>query len=140
MKFFSSDFTESVVWNAGISKQNERELERVQKVSVRLISGKYESYNEALKKLELDTLKERREILSNRFSEKCVKNDKTKHMFTILKKKHNMTFRNSDKYQPMNARTARLERSAIPKMIKHLNLKHKEQNLIQEKYTFKKKT
>ena len=61
-------------------------------------------------------------------------------MFTILKKKHNMKFRNSDKYQPMNARTARLERSAIPKMIKHLNLKHKEQNLIQEKYTFKKKT
>ena len=50
-----------VVWNAGISKQNERELERVKKVSVRLISGKYESYTEALKKLELETLKERRE-------------------------------------------------------------------------------
>ena len=55
-----------VVWSAGISKQNERELERVQKVSVRLISGNYKSYTEALKNLELETLTKRREILSNR--------------------------------------------------------------------------
>ena len=54
-----------VVWSAGISKQNERELERVQKVSVRLISGNYKSYTEALKNLELETLTKRREILSN---------------------------------------------------------------------------
>ena len=129
-----------VVWNAGISKQNERELERVQKVSVRLISGKYESYTEALKKLELETLKERREFLSNRFSEKCVDNDRTKHMFEIIRKKHNMKLRNSNKYQSTNARTARMERSAIPRMIKHLNLKHRDQKIIQEKYTFKRKT
>ena len=38
-----------VVWNTSLSKQNERELERVQKVSVKLILGKYESYSQALK-------------------------------------------------------------------------------------------
>ena len=129
-----------VVWSAGISKQNERELERVQKVSVRLISGNYKSYTEALKNLELETLTKRREILSNRFSEKCVKNDRTKHMFGIIKKKHNMKLRNSEKYKSPNARTARMERSAIPKMMKHLNLKHKEQNAIQKRYTCKKNT
>ena len=47
-----------VVWNANLSLQNEKELERVQKVSVKLISGKYESYSKALKDLNLETLKE----------------------------------------------------------------------------------
>ena len=61
-----------VVWSAGISKQNERELERVQKVSVRLISRNYKSYTKAIKNLEIETLTKRREILSNRFSKKCV--------------------------------------------------------------------
>ena len=49
-----------------------------------------------------------------------------------------MKLRNSDKYKSPNARTVRMERSAIPKIINHLNFKHKEQNAIQEKYTYKK--
>ena len=44
-------------------------------------------------------------------------------MFETIKKKHNMKLRHSDQYKFPNARTARMERSAIPKMIKHLNLK-----------------
>ena len=40
-----------VVCNENLSKQNVRELERVQKVAVNLLSGKYELYSEALKSI-----------------------------------------------------------------------------------------
>ena len=123
-----------VVWNEGLSKQSERELERVQKVAVKLICGKYESYSEALKSIGLETLKERRNMLCNRFAEKCAKNERTKHMFNINTTNHAMKLRNPLKFKPINAKTARLEKSAIPKMIKHLNLKHEEQKRLQEKY------
>ena len=113
-----------VVWNASISKQNERELERVQKVSVKLILGKYESYTEALKILKIETLKERRQELCDRFAENCAKNPRTSHMFKRNTKSHNMNLRNSEKYQIINARTVRLKKSAIPSMSEHLNKKH----------------
>ena len=64
-----------VVWHHNISKVNEKELERVQKVAVKLITNKRnQSYNENLKELSLETLKERRQILCARFADKCVKN------------------------------------------------------------------
>ena len=63
-----------VVWNYNMSKKNARELEWVQEVAVRLILGNYESYKEAQKNLGLDSLKERRNILSIRFAEKYTKN------------------------------------------------------------------
>ena len=59
-----------VVWNFNITKRNEKELERVQKVAVRLILGNYNSYKEALEYLNLESLKERRNVLSRRFAEK----------------------------------------------------------------------
>ena len=46
-----------------------------------------------------------------------------------------MKHRNPLKFKPINARTARLEQSAIMKIIKHLNLKHEERKKLQEKYT-----
>ena len=63
-----------VVWNSNITKRNERELERVKKISINQILGKYESYIQALKSLNIETIKERRQLLSNRFAEKSAKN------------------------------------------------------------------
>ena len=71
----------SVVWGSSLSKKNERELERVQKVAVRLIMGKYDSYEESLKSLKLQSLKERRNLLSVNFAKKCLKNENTKSIF-----------------------------------------------------------
>ena len=118
------------VWNSSITKRNERELERVQKVSIRLILGKYESYTQALKSLNIETLKERRQILCNRFAEKCAKNERTRNMFKINIKNHNMKLRHFEKYKVINARTVRMEKSAIPTMTKHLNEKHKDNQRI----------
>ena len=71
-----------VVWHHKISKVSEKELERVQKVAVRLITNnKKQSYNENLKELNIETLKERREVLSARFADKYIKNPRTKKMF-----------------------------------------------------------
>jgi hypothetical protein len=116
-----------VVWHHNISKVNEKELERVQKVAVKLITNKRnQSYNENLKELSLETLKERRQILCARFAYKCVKNPRTKEMFPHNKKDHIMKLRNNHKFKVPNVKTARRKNSAIPNMINHLNKKHNE--------------
>ena len=68
----------SVVWNSSLTKKNERELERVQKVAVRLIIGKETPYEESLDILKLTSLKERRNLLSVNFARKCLSNEKKK--------------------------------------------------------------
>ena len=113
-----------VVWGSSISKQNDKDIERVQKIAVNLILNKKHSYKEALELLNIPTLRERRKILSARFAEKCLGNKKTKHMFQITKKKHTMKTRSQRKFIETNARTVRMARSAIPTMQKHLNKKH----------------
>ena len=107
----------------------------MKKESVKLILGKYESYSQSLKELNFETLKERRNILCARFAEKCVKNDITKPMFETSKTGHSMKIRNTEKYKTKKARTGRMEKSAIPNMIKHLNKKHKENIMIHAKYS-----
>ena len=112
--------------NYNITKKSEKELERVQKVAIRLISDSKESYKNVLKELNLETLKERRNKLSEKFAEKCVKSYKNKQMFEIKKRTHNLNLRNIDKYKVKHVRTARIQRSAIHKMTKHPNKKHRE--------------
>ena len=113
-----------VVWNSSLSNKNKNELERVQKVAVRLITKSDLSYNEKLKELNLESLSERRNILCERFAGKCIKNKKIMNIFNENKKHHKMKLRQRDKYQVKHANTVRLQRSAIPTMTKHLNLKH----------------
>ena len=47
-------------------------------------------------------------------------------MFETTTKEHKIPLRHKEKYKAINARTVTMENSAIPKMIKHLNKKHKE--------------
>ena len=120
----------SVVWSSAITRKNINELERVQKVAIRLISKSEEPYKEKLKELNLETLQERRNKLSVRFADKCVKNPKTKPMFKKNIKEHTMKLRNKEKYHVTHARTVRLQKSSIQVMTKHLNKKHKENELM----------
>ena len=114
------------MWNSSITKKNKTELERVQKVAVSIITKSTESYSDKLKELNLDTLKERRNILSARFAEKCTKNEKTKSIFKENINIHNMKLRKKEKFIITHANTVRLKRSAIPNMTKHLNKKHED--------------
>ena len=78
----------SVVWNSSLTMKNEREMERVQKIAVRLIMGDQTDYKESLNVLKLTTLKERRNLLSGTFAKKCLANQKTKSLFVRNIKNH----------------------------------------------------
>ena len=110
------------VWNSGLTKGNEKDIERIQKSAVRLILGRrYTTYQEALQELNIETLKERRKSLCLKFANKCLKNAKTKNMFKKNIKDHTMVTRNPLKYKESQVRTTRLHHSAIPYMERLLN-------------------
>ena len=95
-------------------------------MAVRLISNKYTSYIETLKTLQLETLKERRHKLNQRFAEKFSQNNKVNSILELNNATHNMKLRNKGKYIIINARTVRLQKFAIPYMTRHLNNKPEE--------------
>jgi hypothetical protein len=112
----------SVVWHSSLTSENAEDLERVQKNAVRIILGKpYNDYNEALEKIGLQTLNERRNELSLKFAKKCLKNDKTKGMLPLRSKIHTMENRNEENFVVKYANTERLKNSAIPYMQRMLN-------------------
>ena len=72
----------SVVWGSSLSAANKIDLERTQKCFTKLILGnKYKSYEESLLQLNLQTLEQRRQDLSLKFANDCLKNDKLKSLF-----------------------------------------------------------
>ena len=69
----------AVVWNSSITKEEQLDIERVQKCALRVILKEdYTSYEHSLKLCNLDTLKTRRNNLSLSFAIKCTKNERTK--------------------------------------------------------------
>ena len=78
-----------------------------------ILDQKYKGYRNALNALYFETVEERRENLCLRFARKCVRNDKTKAMFPLNKKAHNMKTRNFENYEVQHVNTDRLQKSAI---------------------------
>ena len=97
-------------------------MERVQKNACQIILGnRYIDYSKSLKKLNLDTLYDRREKLSLRFASNCIENPKTKQLFPLRKKKHKLKTRKSEKYKVLFAKTKRLAQSTVPYLQRLLN-------------------
>ena len=111
----------SVVWNSSLTKINKKELERVQKVAVKLITQNKNTCEENIKGLKLPTLKERRNTLSLNFAKNCLVNEKTKNMFIKNKQIHKMKLRHREKYKIKKARTERMKNSPLVFMTKQLN-------------------
>ena len=106
-----------VVWHFDITQEEISDLERVQKVALKVILQEdYESYHQALRILNLEPLFVRRKKLCLRFAKKCVKHEKSKTLFPI-----NNNERNKDKYEVQFARTSRLMFSSIPQLQRLLN-------------------
>ena len=121
-----------VVWHSGLTKENEDDLERVQKSAVRIIIGNnFENYNDALIKANLDSLKVRREELCYKFAKKCTKSDKSKDLFPLRLKEHAMETREQEKYHVQHANTERQKNSSIIFMQRLLN-KYEEINIKQK--------
>ena len=112
----------ATVWHSSLTEENSSDLERVQKTAVKLILGEnYLNYDEALQKLDLLTLSERREELCLRFAQKCVKNPKTSNMFPKNEKNHSMETRQPEVFKVQHANTERLRKSSIIYMQHLLN-------------------
>ena len=111
-----------VVLDSGLTGENEQDLERCQKTFCKLVlQEKYISYNNALATLRLQTLKERRKILSLRFIERSLADGNLHDLFPKRKKKHNMTTRKNEKYRVQHAKTERFKNSPILAMQRALN-------------------
>ena len=67
----------SSVLHSSLTLQSEEDLERIQKVALKIIlQSRYKDYQSALNILELQLIKDRREDLCLRFAQKCLCNPK----------------------------------------------------------------
>ena len=113
----------ATLWHSSLTKENEEDLERVQKNAFRnILQDKYETYQNALNILDMEKLSDRREELCLSFALKCLKNPKTANMFPENKKTHQMETRDPEKYEVQHANNERLKNSAIIYMQNLLNI------------------
>ena len=109
------------VWNAGITEQDSIVIERVQRTAVAIIRGEvHTSYKDALIKLELETLKSRRENLCLNFAIKAYKHPKFRNWFCT---NHTDINTRSEKLplKEIKTRTRRYKRSPLPYLTTLLN-------------------
>ena len=110
------------VWHSGLTNQNKNDIERLQKSSLKIIlRNNYESYQKALKFLNMDSLEKRREKLNMNFAKKCLKIERMKHLFELNAKPHSMKTRDIVKYKVKKAKKERYKKSSIISMQKSLN-------------------
>ena len=110
----------ATVWHSSVTKGQEMEIERVQKVALRtILKDDYTDYSSALQLCSLISLKDRRQHLCKSFAKKCTKSEKTSDMFPLRKNIHHI--RHPEKYVVFPANTKRLANSAIPYMQRLLN-------------------
>ena len=113
----------AVVWHSSLTEENKSDLERVHKSALQIImGGRYIGYEKALVGLGIASLDERREKLCLNFARKCLKNEKSKHMFPINEKQHEMETRNHEDYRVQHANTGRLQKSPLIYMQNLLNI------------------
>ena len=109
------------VWNSTITQEEVEDIERVQKVAVRIIlKDDYTTYANALEYLNLETLQVRRHSLCLRFAKQCLKNEKMAEMFP-QNPGYNAKVRYSEKYEVKFANNNRLRDSSIPDLQRLLN-------------------
>ena len=112
----------AVLWHSSLTQKNKNDLERVQKSALKLIlKDRYTNYNDALNVVKMESLEMRREKLCLKFAKACLKNEKLSDMFPKNKKDHAMDKRQNEKFVIRNARTERLQRSAVIHMQRLLN-------------------
>ena len=116
------------VWQPFITKQEKRQIERVQRCAFHIILGQeYESYSNALEILESETLEDRRVKICTNFARKSAKHPKYKSWFHPSVKKP--TYKNTrkqnqkrdEKYHPVLFRTERYKNSPLPYLTDLLN-------------------
>ena len=112
----------ATVWHSSLTKENSDDIERVQKSAVKIMLGnRYIGYKKSLEKLDIETLKERRDQLCLNFALKSRKHQKLKHMFPENKRLHTMQLRKPERFKVDQANTERFKNSSIIFMQNLLN-------------------
>ena len=95
----------SSVWFSSITQEESSDIERVQKCACKIIlKEEYTDYEAALVRLNMQSLRERRQMLAKRFAVNCTKSENFKQMFP-LNEKQQMGLRKHEKYVVSFART-----------------------------------
>ena len=95
-----------VVWGSSLTQENVDDLERSQKTFAKLVlRDKYINYENALEKLDLKTLSERRKELALRFAHSSIENNKLNEYIQLRKTDHVMELRHPEKYKRTRAHT-----------------------------------
>ena len=81
-----------------------------------ILRGDYQNYKDALTLLKMESLEERRGLISLKFAKNCLKNENFSKLFPLKRKKHAMNVRNPDRYIVKSAKTERYKKSAIPSL------------------------
>ena len=111
-------------WQSSITQEEKVNIERVQKSALHIILGNsYQSYENALQLLGIDTLDTRRLKLTYKFALRSEKHEKFRHWFKPTKKILN-TRTNAKKYCDVRANHKRFMNSPISYLTKLLNWHH----------------
>ena len=111
------------VWHPGITQQERKQIERVQKCALYIISGEYSSYNYTLEMLEVESLEHRRSKICEKFAITCFKNPRYQNWFCLndySQSTHNTKSQKS-KLKPVFTRTQRFKNSPLPYLTRTLN-------------------
>ena len=116
------------VWQPLVTKQERRQIERVQRCAFAIILGKnYESYKNALEVLNSENLEDRRIKLCKKFAQKSSKHPKFQSWFCQSnreekqKKTRRKNWEINTKYLPVQFRTERYRNSPLPYLTELLN-------------------
>ena len=111
-----------VVWHNSLTQDNTNDLERTQKTFCKLVlKEKYKDYENSLNLLNIESLQERREIMTLKFAKNGIKYNNLKDLLPEQENLRNIETRHQDKYKVNFANTDRLKNSSIISMQNLLN-------------------
>ena len=109
------------VWSSSITLEELQDIERVQKVAMKIIlKHNYTCYEDSLMMTGLEKLQSRRKLLCLKFAKNCLKNERMSTLFP-LNHGHNKNSRHSEKFKVNFAHNSRFKYSAIPALQRLLN-------------------
>ena len=109
-----------ILLHKSLTLENIDDLERTQKTFAKVVlRNSYRTYEEALIKLNLSSLSERRDNFCIKFAQKGVRNGTLSDLLRIIKKKHYI--RKPERFKVDFAYTERYRRSSVIQMQSMLN-------------------
>ena len=113
----------SPVWHPGLTEHPHQKIERVQKRCVRIILGNnYTNYPEALQRLNITTLYDRREQLCLRFGRSILRSPLHRDLLPpTMWQVHGRNTRQRAQLRPVRCRTTRYQKTFVPYIVRRLN-------------------